>query len=130
MKDVENIDDIKIFVDSFYLKIQKDELLAPIFAMRIEPDNWQKHLDRMYAFWNTVLFFERGYKGQPFGKHIGLPIENKHFQHWAFLFKKNMDEHFEGDMADDAKRRVDSMAALFAAKMEHIRSNPNFVPLG
>lgn len=30
-KDIQNIDDIKILVDSFYLKIREDNVLAPIF---------------------------------------------------------------------------------------------------
>lgn len=126
MRDIENSEDIKAFVDGFYLKIQEDDLLAPIFALRIAPNAWQPHLDRMYGFWETVLFHKQLYKGNSFGKHIGLPVEKKHFQHWGVLFTKNMDELFAGEIADDAKRRVDSMVELFSSKMEYVRSNPSF----
>ena len=129
MNDVKTPEDVKIFVDGFYEKIRNDELLAPIFALRIAPDDWQRHLDRMYGFWQTVLFHKQLYKGNPFGKHIGLPVEKRHFEHWGKLFSENMDELFAGEIADDAKRRVDSMVELFSAKMEYIRSHPNFKPI-
>lgn len=57
MKDIKNIEDIKLFVDEFYSKVSDDQLLSPIFGMRIESGDWEKHLNRMYDFWNTVLFF-------------------------------------------------------------------------
>ena len=129
MKDIENLEDIKIFVDGFYTKIREDELLAPIFAMRIENDNWEKHLNRMYDFWNTVLFPARTYKGNPFAKHMTLPIEAKHFETWISLFNKSMDEHFKGEMANDAKNRAMKMAYLFQSKMEYLANNPQMKPL-
>jgi len=129
MTDIRNIEDIKLFVDAFYGKIREDGLLAPVFALRIETDNWQIHLTKMYRFWDSVLFFQRSYKGNPFAKHIGLPIETKHFQQWVNLFTQTIDEHFEGEKAEDAKRRALNMANMFSAKMHHISQNPNFKPI-
>ncbi len=129
MNDIETIEDIKLFVDTFYHKIQNDELLAPVFAMRIEADNWQPHLDKMYSFWKTVLFHESGYKGSPFMKHSDLPIYPKHFDQWVALFNENIDSHFEGERTEDAKRRVKSMADLFMAKIEYYRNNPQAKPI-
>ena len=113
MRDIENIEDIKLFVDEFYTKIREDKLLAPVFEMRIEPGGWEKHLNRMYDFWNTVLFFQRSYKGNPFSKHANLPIEEEHFSRWTSLFKTVIDSNFKGPCAEETKRRVDKMARLF-----------------
>jgi hemoglobin len=86
MNDIGNIDDIKIFVDGFYQKVRKDDLLGLVFALKIASDALEKHLDRMYDFWNTVLFFERRYTRNPFSKYVDLPIESIHFNRCLDLF--------------------------------------------
>lgn len=120
MTDITSAADIKIFVDSFYSKIRADQLLGPVFALRIPDEQWGQHLNKMYGFWNTVLFFERDYKGNPFAKHIGLPVENAHFQQWVSLFHQTIDEHFNGDRADETKRRARNIAMMFMAKLEMV----------
>ena len=130
MKDIEDIDDIKLFVNEFYGKIQTDELLAPIFALKIENDNWQIHLDKMYGFWSTILLHQPGgYKGNPGAAHFGLPVDKTHFDRWVELFKGTIDKNFQGAKAEDAKRRVDIMAAVFLAKIQFNQSNPNYKPI-
>ncbi len=111
MKDIENIDDIKRLVDDFYTKVRADELLAPVFASRI--DDWGPHLDKMYRFWNVALFQIREYTGNPFAKHVNLPVNDKHFERWLELFYETLDANFSGSVADDAKRRSLIMANTF-----------------
>lgn len=118
MTDITSTADIKTFVDTFYSKIKGDPLLGPVFALRISEENWDQHLKKMYGFWNTVLFFGRDYKGNPFAKHIGLHVENAHFQQWVSLFHQTIDEHFSGDRADETKRRARNIAMMFMAKLE------------
>lgn len=124
--DIETTDDVKVFVDAFYEKVRADDLLAPVFASRVEKGNWQKHLNRMYAFWGTVLLFQRGYKGNPFAKHVGLNIDLQHFNRWVMLFKQTIDQHFSGEKAKEAKRRADNMGAMFSMKLKYLRNNPNY----
>ncbi len=126
LKDIENYEDIQLFVDCFYTKVQEDELLAPIFAMRIPDDQWPRHLNRMYNFWYSVLFGGQTYKGNPFAKHANLPIEAAHFDHWISLFNENLDELFDGPRAEDTKERVKSMGIAFKAKLAFIKANPNY----
>ncbi len=129
MKDIAGKEDIKIFVDKFYGKIREDEKLGPVFAGRIPDENWPKHLERMYSFWNTILFFQREYTGNPFQKHFGLPVDTAHFEHWVVLFHQTIDENFEGKQADEAKRRADNMGKLFSHKLQYLKDNPNFKPI-
>lgn len=124
MKEIENINDIKCFVNAFYTKVQNDELLAPIFASKIPDGAWDKHLNRMYDFWGTVLLGEKKYRGNPFSKHAMLPIQGKHFDHWIQLFTETIDAHFQGDKATEAKERAAKMALLFSSKLEYIRNHP------
>lgn len=129
MKDIAGKEDIKIFVDKFYEKIRADEKLGPVFALRIPNGNWENHLEKMYRFWNTILFFQREYTGNPFQKHIGLPVDNSYFEHWVALFHQTIDENFEGKQADEAKRRAENMGKLFSSKLQYLKDNPNFKPI-
>ena len=123
MKDIEDIADIKLFVDKFYVKVREDELIGPVFSAVIAGD-WQPHLDRMYAFWNAALFNVPGFKGNPFAKHIPLGISQEHFDRWLTLFAATINNHFEGQMAEDAKYRAELMAAMFVSKLERMSSDP------
>jgi len=73
------------FVESFYGKIQQDELLGPIFNERIK--DWPAHLTRMKAFWRSVLHNSGEFAGNPMLKHMVIPgIGLEHFSHWLELF--------------------------------------------
>lgn len=76
---------IRQVVDAFYARIREDALLGPIFAAHVE--DWDKHLPRMYAFWNSVALMTSEYEGQPMRAHMPLPIERHHFEHWLALFE-------------------------------------------
>lgn len=116
MKDIANRKDIELMVDTFYRTIQEDELLGPIFNGVIK-DNWPKHLDKMYGFWQTILLHEYAYKGSPFHPHRKLPIEAHHFERWLLLFNTAMDKNFVGKLSDEAKMRAQKMAEMFMYKL-------------
>ncbi len=122
MKDIQDINDIKLLVDEFYTKVRADETLAPVFAEVITGD-WQPHLNIMYDFWNMVLFNASGYKGSPFVKHIPLKINKTHFERWIALFYTTIDQYFVGNVANEAKNRAHLMAEMFTHKLERIANN-------
>lgn len=119
--DINGLEDIKIFVDEFYSCVQQDELIGPVFASAVS--DWAPHLEKMYQFWNAALFSVPGFKGNPFGKHAPLAIEQQHFDRWLVLFKATIDAHFIGDMAVEVKKRAELMAALFMSKLTYMREN-------
>jgi len=125
-KDITNSEDIKILVDAFYDKVREDKILAPIFKSKI-PGDWGPHLETMYKFWNTALFNVREYKGNPFVKHLTLPLSQEHFDRWINLFYQTIDAQFEGALADDAKRRSMIMAHTFYNRMQ-IKKDPAPLP--
>ncbi len=116
--DITDIDDIKTLVNTFYDYVRHDEVLAPIFNEKIG-DNWPKHLDKMYRFWQTVLLHVQAYSGSPFMPHAQLPIDKTHFGRWLHLFEKTIKENFEGKVADDALYKASNMAAMFQFKIAH-----------
>ena len=117
--DIEGIDDIKILVDVFYDKVAKDDLLAPIFNFRLST-YWVPHLEKMYTFWNAVLFGVKGYIGNPFMKHATMELSDEHFSRWIGMFNETVDEHFSGPAADDAKKRALIMANMFKARLAEL----------
>ncbi len=117
-KEIEDIEDIKVFVDEFYTRVRTDELIGPIFMEKIS--DWRPHLDKMYAFWNAALFGVPGFRGNPFAKHAPLKIEGPHFERWLELFYATLEERFEGYIADDAKKRATFVLnPLAAAEREY-----------
>lgn len=121
-KDITTIEDIRLLVDTFYGKIREDLLLGGIFNSVIK-DRWPEHLEKMYRFWQTVLLGEHTYYGSPFPQHAQLPIEQKHFDAWLKLWHETIDEHFNGEKADEAKWRGDKMAVMFLSKIWYYRNN-------
>lgn len=122
MEDIRNLDDIKQMVDTFYDKVNSDPELSYIFNDVAQVD-WVKHLPIMYAFWNKILFSEGDYRGNPFEKHIPLPIESQHFERWVQLFIENIDAQFEGEKAQEVKLRAQSIAYVFDNKLNFLRQN-------
>lgn len=118
-KDIAHLDDIKLLVDTFYGKVQTDDLIGPIFSSVIS--NWQPHLAKMYTFWQTVLLQEHTYYGSPFPPHAKLPVSGAHFERWLSLWRSTVDDFFEGSKANDAKWRGQAMADMFMAKIEYFR---------
>lgn len=121
-KDIQNKEDIVELVNSFYSKVQKDDLLAPVFESRIKAEEWPAHLQRMYAFWNAVLFSEKGFEGNPMQKHLSLPIEEKHFNSWLQLFRQTVDELYAGPKAGEAKQRAISIAQIMNFKIGTLKT--------
>jgi hemoglobin len=75
---------IERLVRGFYARVRDDATLGPIFAARI--DDWEPHLEKMFAFWSSVALMSGRYHGQPMAKHLPLPIDALHFDRWLELF--------------------------------------------
>ena len=120
-KEILELDDIKLLVNTFYTKVRQDALLGPVFDERIK-DSWPRHLDIMYRFWQTVLLGERTYSGSPMLKHVGLPVNETHFQRWIALFYETVDGLFTGEVAEEAKWRAGRMAEMFQYKLAFMQS--------
>ncbi len=120
-RDIENSDDVKLMVDSFYKKVNEDDLLGPIFNDLVKI-HWESHLLIMYGFWNNILFSTGEYSGRPFQKHAPLPINDLHFERWLALFNKNLDELFVGEKTELVRFRAKTIGAIFSGKLSQLRN--------
>jgi hemoglobin len=105
-------------VDAFYARVRADEALGPIFNDAIQ--DWPEHLEKLAAFWSSVMLTSGRYKGQP------VPAHMKHrdritpalFDRWLALWTRTTDELMTPDAAaalqDRARRIAQSLQlALF-----------------
>jgi hemoglobin len=105
--------DIELLVNKFYGRVNLDLLLRPQFSHV----DWEKHLPVMYKFWSSMMLGEQSYQGNPFQKHMNLPLKQEHFTRWLELFTETVDENFEGEKAEEIKMRARSIAGVFGNKM-------------
>lgn len=112
-QDIKSRDDIQSLVDKFYDKVQKDELLSPVFSHV----DWPSHLPTMYDFWSSMILGDQSYRGNPLQKHLPLAIAPRHFDQWLKLFHETVDQLFSGDRAEEIKMRSQSIAGIFQVRM-------------
>tara|TARA_R110002050_G_scaffold74772_6_gene160308 strand:+ start:73442 stop:73843 length:402 start_codon:yes stop_codon:yes gene_type:complete len=129
-KDINTREDVFLLVSSFYKKIRKDTVLGPFFNDAIK--DWDAHLEKLTTFWESSLFMtrklEHKYKGNPLEVHAKVDkdhnnsITELHFGLWLNLWFETIDELFEGEYAENAKRRARKMGTFFYLKIFEARS--------
>jgi hemoglobin len=120
--DISNSADIRKLIDTFYDKVQADDVIGFIFN-DIAQVNWAHHLPIMYAFWEFLLLdTPDAYRGNPIQKHLDLhqkfPLKAEHFDRWLALFQATIDELFEGPKAKDAKFRAFAISETWKPKFD------------
>src|SRR5215469_12297817 len=123
------IDDTMIerLVRAFYIRVQADPLLGPVFATRVH--DWEEHIAKLCAFWSSVALMTGRYHGQPMPLHMNLPIATEHFDRWIGLFEDTANSlcppaaaaHF----VERARRIADSFELGLAARRGEI-ARPRF----
>ncbi len=115
--------DIERLVNTFYDKVRNDELLGFIFN-EVAQTNWATHLPKMYAFWETVIFRQGGYTGNPLAAHARLmpltAMGRPQFDRWLAVFTATVDELFAGEHADHLKNAAADMANVIHARINGV----------
>jgi hemoglobin len=118
---------INRLVHNFYARVEHDAILGPIFNDVAQVD-WEEHLPKLCAFWNSVMLGTNEYRGNAMLKHLELNRQFKltpeHFEHWLNLFKQ---EAIAALSADDAKLIV-ARASLIADSIKN-RLNSSNIPV-
>ncbi len=123
--DIKTRADVFLLVSTFYKKVRKDETLGPFFNDVIK--DWDAHLDRLTTFWEASLFLKTKYIGNPLEAHVKVDKDNDHniselhFGIWLNLWFQTIDELFEGDYAENAKRRARKMGTFLYLKIFEAR---------
>jgi hemoglobin len=101
-------------VETFYARVRQDAELGPIFNEAIA--DWPDHLEKLTAFWHSVMLTSGRYKGQP------VPAHRKHrdritpelFDRWLALWNRTTAEI----MAPDAAAALQAKAAKIGESLK------------
>lgn len=92
---------ISTLVDTFYERVQQNDLLGPIFE-RVVDGRWDKHLATMKNFWGSMALGLKSYDGRPMPKHMALEgLTEEHFATWLELFYKTLQDTAPSQAAED-----------------------------
>ena len=80
--------DLQRLVDAFYAKVRQDAVLGPLFNAAVE--DWPEHLEKLGAFWSSVMRTTGRYKGSPMGAHLrhASAIRPEMFERWLALWRE------------------------------------------
>lgn len=81
-----------ILIPRFYARVCDDALIGPVFNNAI--GDWKRHLEKLVAFWSSVMLTSGRYKGNPVAAHLKhLPtITPPMFDRWLALWTEVTDE--------------------------------------
>ena len=84
--------DLQRLVDAFYAKVRADALLSPVFGAAVA--DWPEHLEKLGAFWSSVMRTTGRYKGSPMGAHLrhAAAIRPEMFERWLALWRETAAE--------------------------------------
>ena len=105
--------DLQQLVDLFYARVREDDRIGPLFNDAVE--DWPEHLERLGAFWSSVMRTTGRYKGNPMAAHLrhARAIEPAMFDRWLELWRETAREMLpEADAAaiiDKAERIAESL---------------------
>ena len=96
-------------VDRFYAKVRGDQLIGPLFNSAVS--DWPEHLEKLTAFWSSVMTTSGRYKGNPMSAHLrhAARIKPEMFERWLELWHETARE-----LLDEAN------ASAIVAKAERI----------
>ncbi|SMB93925.1 group III truncated hemoglobin [Deinococcus hopiensis] len=117
---------LRLLLDDFYARIQHDEVLGPIFAVHVE--DWDAHLDRVTAFWVTVLSGAAVWRGNLNHVHARLGIRGVHLERWLTLFQEAAERHLSPEAARLLTWRAGAMGARLGRRGVGNRPHSRRVP--
>ena len=115
MSDQAVIDETQLekLIPHFYATVRADPLLGPVFNDAV--GDWPEHLDKLVAFWSSVMLTSGRYKGNPMAAHIkhGARITPEMFNRWLALWAKATSEI----VSPEAARGLQAKAARIAESL-------------
>ena len=107
-------EDLGRLVDRFYAKVRRDDELGPLFNSAVA--DWPEHLEKLTAFWSSVMLTSGRYKGSPMAAHLRhrSAIEPAMFQRWLLLWRETAHE----TLAEDGAAGVIAKAERIAESLQ------------
>ena len=114
--------DIARLIPAFYERVRQDPWLGPIFDDAI--DDWPHHLEKLEAFWSSVLLTSGRYKGQPMVAHVRHEqhMTTENFARWLALWRQTSDEILAPEAAAIFQQKADRIAESLQLGVQFYRN--------
>lgn len=104
--------DLARLVDGFYERVRQDDRIGPLFNQAVH--DWPEHLERLRAFWSSVMLTTGRYKGNPMAAHLrhAAAIEPAMFDRWLELWRETASDMLgeeAGALIEKAERIAESL---------------------
>ena len=115
-------------VDRFYAKVRTDEQLGPVFNSVVH--DWPEHLEKLGAFWSSVMLTSGRYKGNPMVAHTRhvSRIKPAMFARWLELWRETaeeaLDEAGASAVSEKAERIAESLKLGLWFRIDRERPTP------
>lgn len=113
--------DLARVIPAFYARVRDDEILGPIFNNAI--GDWPHHLDKLQAFWSSVMMASGRYKGQPMVAHLrhATDMTGDNFARWLLLWAAVTSELLGAEAADAMQHKAMKIAESLQLGMQFHR---------
>ncbi|ODU20950.1 MAG: preprotein translocase subunit TatC [Sphingomonas sp. SCN 67-18] len=108
-------------IPTFYARVRKDPFIGPVFNNAVE--DWNEHLDKLIAFWSSVMLTSGRYKGNPMAAHlrqaraITPPMFDRWLELWAEVTNELMAPDAAAAMQEKAGRISESLKLALYFRM-------------
>ena len=120
--------EIATLIPRFYQRVRADALIGPVFAGAI--DNWPPHLEKLMAFWSSVMLTSGRYKGNPMAahmKHLAI-ITPPMFDRWLALWAQVTAETLPAGLAAELQAKAERIAQSLKLAL-YFRLPPRGTPM-
>lgn len=102
--------ELEILIPRFYARVCDDTLIGPVFNTAI--GDWKHHLEKLIAFWSSVMLTSGRYKGNPVAAHLKhlTTITPPMFDRWLALWTEVTDEILSSETAAKLQEKAARIA--------------------
>ena len=113
--EIEGVDEegLARLVNRFYAAVRADALIGPVFNDAI--DDWPEHLEKLAAFWSSLMLTSGRYKGMPMAAHLKhrARITPQMFDRWLALWCETTEAEMPPAVASSMQAKAARIAESF-----------------
>jgi hemoglobin len=115
-------ENLQKLVETFYGKVREDPLIGPVFNGAIE--DWPAHLEKLQAFWSSVMLTTGRYKGRPMPAHVrhAEAISPASFERWLAIWRETTEELLDAKAAAAMQEKAERIAESLSLGIDFYRS--------
>lgn len=104
---------LEALIPCFYARVRADPLIGPVFNGAIA--DWNTHLEKLVAFWSSVILTSGRYKGNPVAAHvkhlsaITPPMFDRWLELWGEVTTEQLPPALAADLRGKAARIAESL---------------------